>query len=266
VAVGDPAGEQQPAAERERVGADDPVQPGGSEPEIAPDGRQRDRDDRDVEHHDELGDAEEGEADGLVTSVHDFGGNRATLRVNSCLVVTRSAGNIELWGGDLALDFANTLEGPRDRQADKDHLRSYADLVAWARRAGALPAGARPQAGDLERARELRAAIYDVFSSAKPPRAALRTVLDLYAEAVEAGTLRDGEWVFTGRHPDRPLWPIAVAAVDLLRSDRLARVKQCANCRWLFVDRSRNGSRRWCSMDECGVHVKMRRYRAARRG
>ena len=44
-----------------------------------------------------------------------------------------------------------------------------------------------------------------------------------------------------------------------------ARVKQCANCNWLFVDRSRNGSRRWCSMDECGVHVKMRRYRAARR-
>jgi predicted RNA-binding Zn ribbon-like protein len=43
-------------------------------------------------------------------------------------------------------------------------------------------------------------------------------------------------------------------------------VKLCAQCSWLFVDRSRNGSRRWCSMGECGAQVKMRRYRAARRG
>jgi len=91
--------------------------------------------------------------------------------------------------------------------------------------------------------------------------------VDVHADAVREGTIEDGDWVWTGAHPDRPLWPIAVAAVDLLRSpERLARVKGCANCNWLFVDRSRNGSRRWCSMDECGVHTKMRRYRARRGG
>ena len=172
-------------------------------------------------------------------------------------MVTRSVENIEFWGNDLALDFANTTEGP-----DKDHLRTYADLVTWARRAGALPQGARPGHGDLERARALRAAIFDVFTTG----GSLRTLLDFYADAVRAGTIDDGAFAWKGRHPDRPLWPIAVAAVDLLRSDRLARVKQCDNCPWLFVDASRNGSRRWCSMDECGVHVKMRRYRASRRG
>jgi len=177
------------------------------------------------------------------------------LRVNSVLVVTRSIENIEFWGGDLALDFANTTEGP-----GKDHLRSYADLVTWTRRAGVLPPTVRPQ-GDLDRALELRAAIYDAFTTG----GSLRTLLDFYAEAVRAGTIEDGAFTWTGRHPDRPLWPIAVAAVDLLRSERLARVRQCDNCPWLFVDRSRNGSRRWCSMDECGAHVKMRRYRAARR-
>ncbi|MEO8688757.1 MAG: CGNR zinc finger domain-containing protein [Solirubrobacteraceae bacterium] len=58
-----------------------------------------------------------------------------------------------------------------------------------------------------------------------------------------------------------------MAAVDLLRDpERLARVKRCAQCTWLFLDRSRNGSRRWCSMGECGAQVKPRRYRAARRG
>jgi predicted RNA-binding Zn ribbon-like protein len=171
-------------------------------------------------------------------------------------VVTRTIENIEFWGNDLALDFANTIEAP-----DKDHLRSYADLVTWARRAGALPATVRPS-GDLERALELRAAIFDAFTTG----GSLKTLLGFYAEAVSAGTIEGREFAWKGRHPDRPLWPVAVAAVDLLRSDRLARVKQCANCNWLFVDVSRNGSRRWCSMGECGVHVKMRRYRAARRG
>jgi predicted RNA-binding Zn ribbon-like protein len=186
------------------------------------------------------------------------------------LVVTRTIENIEFWGGDLALDFANTLEGARGEPPDKDHLTSYADLVTWTRRAGALPERARPRRGDLDRARKLRAAIYDVLAAQangeQPPRGALRSLLAVHADAVREGTLEDGAWVWAGAHPDRPLWPIAVAAVDLLRSDRLARLKLCGNCRWLFLDRSRNGSRRWCSMDECGVHTKMRRYRARRGG
>jgi predicted RNA-binding Zn ribbon-like protein len=182
------------------------------------------------------------------------------------LVVTRTIENIEFWGGDLALDFANTVEGD---PPEKDHLRSYADLVTWARRAGVLPATVRPD-GDLERARELRAALYAVFGAMaagrRPPRRALAALLRIHADAVREGTIEDGDWAWSGRHPDRPLWPIAVAAVDLLRSERIGRLKRCANCNWLFLDRSRNGSRRWCSMDECGVHTKMRRYRAARRG
>jgi len=186
------------------------------------------------------------------------------------VVTERSAENIELWGNDLALDFVNTVEGPRGEPPEKDHLRSYADLVAWARHAGALPESARPARGDLAPARELRAAIYDVFAAlatgGRPPRAALAALLRVHADAVREGSLEHGDWVWTGRHRDRPLWPIAVAAVDLLRSDRLDRLKMCGNCCWLFLDRSRNGSRRWCSMDECGVHTKMRRYRAARRG
>jgi len=172
-------------------------------------------------------------------------------------VVTRSIENIEFWGGNLALDFANTLEGAHGEPPDKDHLHDYGDLVTWARRAGVLPRNVRPD-GRLDRARELRGAIYEVFTSGS----ALGTLLRFHAEAVASGTIVDGDWVWAGRDPDRPLWPIAVAAVDLLRSDRIGRVRMCGNCRWLFLDRSRNGSRRWCSMDECGVHTKMRRYRA----
>ena len=61
---------------------------------------------------------------------------------------------------------------------------------------------------------------------------------------------------------------VAQAAYDLLTGDHLARVKVCAGCHWLFLDQSKNGSRRWCSMEDCGTSAKMRRYvarRAARR-
>jgi predicted RNA-binding Zn ribbon-like protein len=67
---------------------------------------------------------------------------------------------------------------------------------------------------------------------------------------------------------DAMLRPIAMAALDLLTGPDLGRVKRCAGCPWLFVDRSKNASRRWCAMDDCGRHEKIRRYvsrRAARR-
>jgi predicted RNA-binding Zn ribbon-like protein len=53
--------------------------------------------------------------------------------------------------------------------------------------------------------------------------------------------------------------------VELLRSDRLGRLRRCVDCRWLFLDQSRNRSRRWCRMSGCGARAKMRRYRAPRR-
>jgi predicted RNA-binding Zn ribbon-like protein len=67
-----------------------------------------------------------------------------------------------------------------------------------------------------------------------------------------------------GDHLERPLWPLAVAALDLLRSGPLDRLKACEGCPWLFLDTSRNRSRRWCSMDDCGSRSKTRSYRARR--
>ena len=67
---------------------------------------------------------------------------------------------------------------------------------------------------------------------------------------------------------DAPLWPIAFSAVELLTGREQDRIKVCANpdgCGWLFYDGSKNGSRRWCSMEGCGSKVKMRRQYAKRR-
>jgi predicted RNA-binding Zn ribbon-like protein len=191
------------------------------------------------------------------------------LPVNFGLVVTRTIETVDLIGGDLALDFANTLEATHDGAPHQEHLRAPADLVAWARRVDAVPHAAAPH--DLDAARAVRAAIQAVFAAVAaghtPPAAPLRALLAAHATAVSEGRLAPGDpYTWTWERAD-PLWPVAVAAVDLLRDpDRLARVKRCAQCSWLFLDRSRNASRRWCSMGECGAQVKMRRYRAARRG
>ena len=69
-------------------------------------------------------------------------------------------------------------------------------------------------------------------------------------------------WVLDANDLDRVLWPIVRSAADLLTSGDLRKVRQCAreSCDWLFVDASKNHSRRWCSMNMCGSRVKARRY------
>jgi predicted RNA-binding Zn ribbon-like protein len=59
------------------------------------------------------------------------------------------------------------------------------------------------------------------------------------------------------------LWPVVRSAAELLTSDELGRVRECAadNCAWLFLDRSKNRSRRWCDMAVCGNRDKVRRFR-----
>ena len=66
---------------------------------------------------------------------------------------------------------------------------------------------------------------------------------------------------------ERPLWPIALNAVELATSSGVTRVKECAsdNCNWLFLDVSKNRSRRWCDMKDCGNRAKARRHRARSR-
>lgn len=59
------------------------------------------------------------------------------------------------------------------------------------------------------------------------------------------------------------VWPIAVSAVELALSEHLGRVRRCpgddGRCGWLFVDLSKSGTRRWCSMRTCGSRLKSRR-------
>lgn len=186
-------------------------------------------------------------------------------------------------GGNLALDFANTVDDPLG-PARHDHLATYDDLLVWSVRTGVLP----PDELDGRRravAQQSRAA-----SAAVRRAQVLREALNGVFGAVAAGvTLPSEDWVTlrrvaadglghavarpsgTGYRLDwasdellAPLWPVADAAVTLLRSGDRRRVKRCAGCPWLFLDASRSGTRRWCSMEDCGTHEKVKRYVAKR--
>jgi predicted RNA-binding Zn ribbon-like protein len=191
-------------------------------------------------------------------------------------------------GGALALDFANTVGGTHVRPTH-DHLREYADVVRFAVEAGALRvdaarrllsrAGREPvrAAAVLELGIALREAIWGVFSALASGEAPRDSDLALIGDAAAAGAARsrlvydrDGVgWSVSPESDDleRPLWAIARSAAEILTSADRERVKECASptCEWVFLDRSRNRSRRWCDMSDCGNRAKARRFQERRR-
>jgi predicted RNA-binding Zn ribbon-like protein len=76
------------------------------------------------------------------------------------------------------------------------------------------------------------------------------------------------EWHEADGALELPIWIVAQSASDLLVSSELGRVRECAGerCDWLFLDASRNRSRRWCDMAACGNRAKAQRNYARRRG
>lgn len=196
---------------------------------------------------------------------------------------TLTAGNMKLLGGALCLDFANTANWHRSEQPE-ELLNTYSDLVAWANHTGILnedeaavlrtEALAHPAEAEdvLEQAIDLREAIYRIFAAiAEQQRPAVEDLELLNASiqpALAHGRIveTDGgytwDWADDRQTLDRILWPVARSAADLLASAQLDRARQCADerCGWLFLDMSRNRSRRWCSMDECGNRHKARVY------
>jgi predicted RNA-binding Zn ribbon-like protein len=190
---------------------------------------------------------------------------------------------MDLVGGDVSLDFVNTASA-RATGRLKEKLRTYGDLVTWAERVELaspergvrLRRAAERSPGEadavLTRARSLREAIYEAFGSGAPPPASLNV---LSAEAARAAAERrlavvDGVVDYVWPESDaleQLLWPVALSAAELLTSEERARVKECAAdaCNWLFLDRSRNRSRRWCDMKECGNRAKARRFQARQR-
>jgi len=202
-----------------------------------------------------------------------------------------SAATMKLVGGDPCLDFVNSVggrvgvaDGVRVRvRADK--LAAYHDLAAWSVHAGLVGesagrglvrlAAARPREARaaLGRALELREALYRTLRALMLDRVPAPADLAVLNAEIAACRSRERlaarpqglrwEWRDAARQLESPLWPVVRAAAALLTSPELARLRQCGgdDCGWLFLDGSRNRSRQWCTMEDCGNLSKVRRFR-----
>jgi len=191
--------------------------------------------------------------------------------------------SLKLVGGWLCLDFVNTVSC-RNGDHSSDYLSTYENLVSWSQHvkiltkseakdlvaeASAHPAEARRV---VERAVATREALYRIFCAVihkhHPEAKSVELLNGEIALAMPHWRVEPGasasSWTYTfeDHDLDRILWLAVDSARELLTSDKLDRLCECPgeNCGWLFLDLSRNRSRKWCSMRDCGNVVKARRY------
>jgi predicted RNA-binding Zn ribbon-like protein len=185
-------------------------------------------------------------------------------------------------GGALCLDFVNTVDSWR-RPDRTDYIPDYSAVAAWAAQVGAvsdteaerlmrLGRVLGPQAERVHsRAVSLREALYRILSPAyrrEPGDAWLGIVNEEFRRAMALAALKPRNDTFRlefvpADELDQVLWSVVQSAVDLAVSTTLGRVRACdgEDCGWLFIDTSRGGRRRWCSMALCGNRTKSKRRR-----
>ncbi len=200
-----------------------------------------------------------------------------------------TAASFHYVGGNPALDLVNTVDWT-DHGLVHERLSNYTDLVRWAEGAGVVDAAAarllRQRAtrspGSARRtflsALRVRQALRLVVSGVAAPksvvladrRAALESLNASLKSSLTRLRLQPGarqmslSWRDFGSDLESPIWSIVWSAAQLLASNEADRLRICdgENCGWVYVDRSRNGLRRWCEMATCGTTRKTQRRRA----
>ena len=182
---------------------------------------------------------------------------------------TPSTQGFQFIGGNLALDFVNTVGDRLGRP--RDYFVTVAEFVRWAQLAGlgeSLPL--RLKATQLAAIRKTRETLYRLLKPAGAPKTD-RDLAPLNALLVRVARKRrlarvEGrvlwKWDTSARDPDRILAEVLLSAADLLTAGLSPRVSQCddASCGWLFLDHSQVRRRRWCRMADCGNRAKARRH------
>ena len=177
---------------------------------------------------------------------------------------------------ELCLSFCNTVPNRRaDQKTDK--LQSFQDLVSWFRKRELISS---KQAAKLEnpgpkstallmRATELSEATYRLFAATSENKsstlddiAILNRSLAPALASVRMNASKKPFLLDYGETPESLNGPIAISAANLLASPDAGRVRTCdgATCTWLFIDRTKNKSKRWCEMSDCGNRAKQRRH------
>lgn len=203
-------------------------------------------------------------------------------------IVSEQTTVFDFSGGNVCLDFVNTVND-RTSLAPEELLLSYERLVAWAQQGQLvtpaeaaqllLYAAEHGQEAEivLQRAIAVREAIYTIFAAIAQEDVSSASELDLLNDELahalaHTRVLQQGHsfawgWTFAAADLDYVFWPVLRAAADLLTSTDLHMLRLCAadDCGWLFLDTSKNQTRRWCSMRGCGNRAKARRHLARKK-
>jgi len=188
----------------------------------------------------------------------------------------------QLIAGHPSLDFVNTLDWRFREEGTEELLSSYEDLLRFAEQSKMLSTRQERQllrttsnvAGTrvLKRSTELREAMAEVFyaqvDGLEPSDASLRTLEQFFKAARLNQKLcwKDSRvaWAEMESEAELPLWLLSLATSDLMTSEAIHKLRACdvPDCRWLFLDTSKNHARRWCDMKICGNRMKARRFKA----
>jgi predicted RNA-binding Zn ribbon-like protein len=196
---------------------------------------------------------------------------------------TTQKSRFEFTADNLCLDFTNTVNN-RAGERPEELLKSYDALLQWSIEAGVLTAKLADRMRTLAKeapgraqsvtreAVQLRDAIFHIFMAVAEHRVVPDTALSYLNRALQHVARHSRlvqerrrfvwEWVDIEENLDSMLWPVIRSAADLLVSDKIDLVGQCASmdCGWLFLDTTKNHRRRWCDMKGCGNRDKARRY------
>ena len=190
----------------------------------------------------------------------------------------------DLSGGHPALDLVNTLDWRFRESGPEELLEDYSDVLRFVEQAGLLPSAdarkllrtvsdtkAERVLAEIRALREAAAELfYAVIDERTPSPSTVRQLQECFAAARPHEQLN-----WTGHklgwslphlsaEPALPLWLLSLSTNALVTSDQMYLLRQCGSeeCRWLFLDTSKNHTRRWCNMKICGNRMKARRFKA----
>lgn len=194
----------------------------------------------------------------------------------------RSIATLQLDGGCPVFDFTNTISNRNDPDYF-DYLLKYDDFIQWVNKIGLLPKGkidaitafskshSRKSVTILQEVINAREVMFTLFSSlaqhGKADKTALETFNSFLSEALSNMRIDVGRTEVTTSFTvsektilKEPLYLLVKNAFDILSTQSFERIKECPTCKWLFLDTTKNGKRRWCNMQVCGSNDKARRY------
>ena len=193
----------------------------------------------------------------------------------------------ELIGGQPALDLVNTLDWRFRDTGSEELINNFGDVIRFVEQLGMIgPGDARRllRGAPENKAEKIVAAVralreaaaevlYAAVEGKSPSPSPLRQLEVCFNEASRQQQLHwEGsklKWKLLQSHALAiPLWLLSLSVAQFMTSDQMHLLRECGNaeCRWLFLDTSKNHTRRWCDMKICGNRMKARRFKAQHRG